>query len=300
MISVGEILMHLKEGGYVFQCDDDPARIVVGFCQLSNLKSHSIAWAKSKKDIEKAVFTGVEDILLVTKETSIALPKGTHLLICSQPKAIFFSIIETFFSKKAPATISKCACIETNRIGKSVSIGHFSYINKEVVIADDVTIGQHVSIECPAYIGTGTNIASGVVIGTDGYGYYEDVQGIQHKVPHMGGVQIGAFVDIGANTCIDRGTIGDTVIEDFVKIDNLCHIAHNVHIGKHAMVIALSLLGGSSTLHESAYIAPGVMVMNQLTIGKNSLIGMGSVVTKDVPANRVVIGVPAKVIRKND
>jgi len=82
-----------------------------------------------------------------------------------------------------------------------------------------------------------------------------------------------------------------------VKIDNLCHIAHNVVIKENCNVIALSMLAGSVILEKNAYIAPGALVKNQLTIGENSLVGLGAVVIKNVEANKVVAGVPAKVIK---
>lgn len=148
-------------------------------------------------------------------------------------------------------------------------------------------------------IGCNTIIHSGVVIGTDGFGYFDNEDGLHEKVEHFGGVSIGDNVEIGANTCIDRGTLDDTYIGNNVKIDNLCHIAHNVTIEENSMVIALSMLGGSSTLKKNVYIAPGVMVMNQVTIGERSLAGMGAVVIKDVQNNKVVIGVPAKELREN-
>ena len=118
------------------------------------------------------------------------------------------------------------------------------------------------------------------------------------KVPHWW-CKIGKNVEIGANTCIDRGTIDDTIIGNNVKIDNLCHIAHNVRLEDNVLVIALSLLGGSCIIKKDAYIAPCAAVMNQITIGENSLIGMGAVVTKNVEPNKVVAGVPAKVLRNN-
>lgn len=167
-------------------------------------------------------------------------------------------------------------------------------------IGDNVVIKNNVSIEGKVIIGNNTIIHSGVVIGTDGFGYYQNEEGKNIKVPHYGGVVIGEYVEIGANTCIDRGTLDDTVIGNYVKIDNLCHIGHNCVIEDNSSIVALSMLGGSAEISKNSYIAPGVMIKNQLKIGENSLIGMGAVVTKDVEKNKVVAGVPAKVIRENE
>lgn len=195
--------------------------------------------------------------------------------------------------------MSPNSVVETNSIGKNVYIGHNCYIGKDVVIGDNVVIKNNVSIEGKVIIGNNAIIHSGVVIGSDGYGYYQDKEGRNIKVPHFGGVIIGENVEIGANTCIDRGTLDNTVIGNNVKIDNLCHIAHNVVIKDNCSVIALSMLGGSVVLEKDSYIAPGAIIKNQLKIGEKSLVGLGAVVIKDVEKNKVVAGVPAKVIKEN-
>ena len=112
-------------------------------------------------------------------------------------------------------------------------------------------------------------------------------------VRHFGGVSIGDEVMIGANTCIARGTIDDTSIGNGSKIDTLCHIAHNVTIGKNVTLIAGSIIYGSVTLGDNSYIATGI-VKNQHKIEKNAFVGMGSVVVKDVPDGATVYGVPAR------
>jgi UDP-3-O-[3-hydroxymyristoyl] glucosamine N-acyltransferase len=203
-----------------------------------------------------------------------------------------------FKSEQYNSFISPNSVIETIDFGKNVYIGHNCYIDKNVSIGDNVVIKNNVTIEGKVKIGNNTTIFSGVVIGSDGFGYYQDNNGINTKVSHYGGVIIGDNVEIGANTCIDRGTLDDTIIENNVKIDNLCHIAHNVIIRENSLVIALSMLGGSSVLERNSYVAPGVMVMNQLTVGENSLVGMGAVVIKNVEKNKIVAGVPAKVIKE--
>ena len=298
-VSAAEILAYLRQMGYDATLTGDGDATISGYCELDKLKQDCMTWAVSRERAANACLDSAHGLLLVTGEELDAPKERVNQLICAHPKAAFFSAVKRFFVPARASSISPRAAIETAHIGRNVSVGAFSYICAEASIADDVTIGNNVSIECPTVIGRGSVIGSGVVIGTDGYGYYEDMNGLQQRVPHTGGVRIGEDVEIGANTCIDRGTIGDTVIEDGVKIDNLCHIAHNVHIGRSAMVIALSMLAGSSHIGERAYIAPGAMIMNQKTVGENSLVGMGAVVVGDVPEGKVVAGVPAKVLRDN-
>ena len=184
----------------------------------------------------------------------------------------------------------------TDKLGQNINIGPGCYIDSENEIGDDVYIHSNVTIEGFCRIGNRTEIFSGTVIGADGFGYYRE-DGIPQKVPHFKGVIIGEDVEIGANTCIDRGCLGDTVIGDHVKIDNLCHIGHNVQIENNSLIVAGSILCGSVHLKNGAYIAPGAIVKNRMEVGSGSLVGMGAVVTKNVEHGKVVTGIPAHVMR---
>lgn len=273
---------------------------VDGFCSLEHLKDNCLVWIKNCDAFDLNMFSSNSGLLFIGNKMVEEIPDGMCFIACSESKAAFFSVIEQFFTQKKKAMISDKSIIETNHIGSNVSVGHFSFLCSDVIVGDNVTIGNNVSIECPCTIGSDTIIGSGTIIGNDGYGYYIDENDHPKKVPHTGGVSIGCHVDIGANVCIDRGTIDNTTIGDYAKIDNLCHIAHNVSIGENAMVIALTLLGGSSRIAKNAYIAPGVMIMNQKRVGENSLVGMGAVVINDVPSDVVVAGVPAKILKRKE
>lgn len=270
---------------------------IESFCSLGKTKKNAITWIKGGNPTELNRIENAETLLfIVDKQDAHIYGEEHHLILCNNPKEIYFSILREFFVIREEAVIQKDSFIETKRIGKNVSIGHRCYISKDVIIGNNVVIKNNVSIECPTVIGDNTIISSGVVIGTTGFGYYKKSDGMYEGVPHFGGVKIGDNVEIGANTCIDRGTLDDTIIGDNVKIDNLCHIGHNVVIEKNALVIALSLLGGSSKIEENAYIAPGAILKNQIVVGKNTIVGMGAVVTKDVENGQTVAGVPAKPI----
>ncbi len=264
-----------------------------------NIENYSIVWIKDSMKAKKYDLSHFKDVLIVTSSTDELSVIDGNFLISDNSKELFFSILNHFFSEENETNfIGNSSTVETKQIGEGVHIGHNCYISPRVIIKDNVIINNNVVIEGNVVIGSDTIINSGVVIGADGYGYFQNDKGQNIKVPHLGGVIIGNKVEIGANTCIDRGTLGDTVIEDGVKIDNLCHIAHNVHIQKNVNVIALSMIAGSVVLEENSYVAPSASVMNQLTIGKNSIVGLGAVVVKNVDDNVVVAGVPAKTIRK--
>lgn len=142
-------------------------------------------------------------------------------------------------------------------------------------------------------------IGENVVIGTKGFGYERDENGVPQQFPHIGRVIIGDNVEIGDNTIINRGTIGDTVIGDNVKIDGQVFIAHNCKIGDNTMIAACAQLSGHVEVGKNCWIAPNVSIIQKVKIGDNCCIGIGSVVLHDVPANTVVCGNPAKFLRNN-
>ena len=302
-LHITTILNYLKEQGYKYQYFGSEDIYVNGFCSLNNMKPNSITWIKhfARYDIKKI---DKELKLLIVTDTSgnnVDIIEGYNVISCEKPKEVFFSIIKEYFDQtEAKSYISPSSIVETKRIGENVSIGHNCYICKDVTIGNNVIIRNNVVIECKTSIGDNTIINSGVVIGTDGFGYYKIDDGSSIKVPQLGGVRIGNDIEIGANTCIDRGTIDDTIIENGVKINNLCHIAHNVWIKEKSNILAQSIICGSCIIGEEAYIAPGSLIRNQVTIGEKSFVGMGSVVTKDVEPNTVVAGVPARFLRYNE
>jgi len=161
-------------------------------------------------------------------------------------------------------------------IGERTIISPFCYIGPDVEIGDD------------CYVGPGT------VIGSPGFGYDRMSDDSQQYIKHPFGVRIADDVHIGANTCIDRGKHRHTQIGRGTRIDNLCHIAHNVIIGEDCLIIALSMLAGTVVIGDRTHVAPCASVMDHTTVGKGALVGMGAVVVKDVEDGRVVKGVPAR------
>lgn len=182
--------------------------------------------------------------------------------------------------------------IGENKIEQSAKIGASCTISN-CVIGSNVTIYPHCAIH-NANIGNNVNIYSGAQVGTDGFGYERAADGALVKFSHFGGVIINDNVDIGSNTCIDRGSIDDTIIGEGSKIDNLVHIAHNAQIGRNCVIIAQSMIGGSAIIEDNVWISPSSVIRDGVVIGRNSLIGMGAVVIKNIPENEVWLGNPAK------
>ncbi len=131
-------------------------------------------------------------------------------------------------------------------------------------------------------------------IGKDGFGWIRKEDGTLYKMPHKGNVVIEKNVSIGSNVCIDRAVNGSTIIGEGSKLDNLVHVAHGVKIGKNCLIVADSVIGGSTEIGDNCYIGIGAMIKNKLKIGNNVTIGMGAVVIHDVPDNAIMIGNPAR------
>jgi UDP-3-O-[3-hydroxymyristoyl] glucosamine N-acyltransferase len=188
----------------------------------------------------------------------------------------------------ANARVAASAQIDAHAvIGSDCSVG------EEVVIGAGAVLGAHVSIGSGTRLGPRVTVLDGVrlgarcivhpgaVIGADGFGFAPD-RGSWQKIPQVGSVVIGDDVEIGANTTVDRGTIEDTVIEDGVKLDNLVQIAHNVRLGAHTIMAAMSGVAGSTKVGKRCMIGGGVVMINQLTICDDVMFTFRSIVTRSV------------------
>ena len=205
------------------------------------------------------------------------------------------------------ANIHKSSEIGANsRIGPNVTIGANCHIANHViiransVIEHDVTIGDHSIINAQTNIGYGsligknTTIQSGVIIGNEGYGFATDPQGQHHRIPHTGNVIIKDDVHIGSNSCIDRGTYDATIIERGVKIDNLCHIAHNVQIGEDSLITAQCVIAGSSVIGKRVMMSGQTGVLDHKTVPDDTVLVHRAGVSESLPKGGMWAGSPAK------
>jgi UDP-3-O-[3-hydroxymyristoyl] glucosamine N-acyltransferase len=166
-------------------------------------------------------------------------------------------------------------------VGEHAVIGAGAVLGARVSVGRGTRIGARVTLLDGVRIGARCILHPGAVIGADGFGFAPD-HGAWQKIPQLGSVVIGDDVEIGANTTVDRGTIEDTVIEDGVKLDNLVQIAHNVRLGAHTIMAAMSGVAGSTKVGRRCMIGGGVVMINQLTICDDVLFTFRSIVTRSV------------------
>lgn len=222
--------------------------------------------------------------------------EGKTFIVVDDPRLAFLRVVQRFFADKPePGRIHPTAVIDEDAsIAPSAHIGPFVWIGAGCSVGEDSVVHAHVSLYPKTRIGNNVTIHAGTVIGADGYGYQRNERGELEKFPHIGGVVIENGVEIGSNTSIDRGTLGDTILREGSRIDNQVHIAHNVIVGRHAAVIANAMIGGSTTIGDGAWIAPSACVRDGLKIGANAIIGLGALVVKDVADGETVMGAPAR------
>ncbi|HNW25029.1 MAG TPA: UDP-3-O-(3-hydroxymyristoyl)glucosamine N-acyltransferase, partial [Candidatus Cloacimonas sp.] len=165
-------------------------------------------------------------------------------------------------------------------IGKNVTIGKGTKLFANVCIYDDCVIGR----DCILH--------SGVVIGADGFGFML-IEGKQQKIPQVGNVVISDNVEIGANSCIDRATLGSTIIGRGTKIDNLVQVGHNCIIGEHSILCSQVGLAGSTVIGDYVYLAGQVGIADHLQIGNRAMVGAQSGVSGNIPEDGRYFGYPA-------
>ena len=170
---------------------------------------------------------------------------------------------------------------ERTSIGENTVVGPGTVIGPDCIVGDNCRFVANVSIVKNVRIGARGIFHPGVVIGADGFGNAKTADGWV-KVPQLGGVQVGDDVEIGANTTVDCGTSGDTVIEDGVRIDNLCMIAHNVHVGEHSALAALTGIAGSTIIGKRCIFAGASGAIGHLNVCDDVIVAAKTFLTKDV------------------
>ena len=248
------------------------------------------------------------------------LPENKALICVADADLALADALQLFEpdAPKCELGIHPTAVIDpTADIGEGVSVGAGSYIGASVCIGPHVRLYPNVTVMDDSHVGKGTTIWSGTVvrercrigshctihpnvtIGADGFGFRVSPDGKRRvKIPQIGTVTIEDDVEIGANSCIDRGKFSATVIGKGTKIDNLVQIGHNCKIGKSCVISGMTGISGSVTIEDGVTIGGGVGIKDHVTIGRGAILGGRSGVTGDIAPGRTVFGFPADDRRK--
>lgn len=285
-----------------------------GLEQLKNAKPHQMTFIGSIK-YERLWDASKASAAIVNENIRIEPGEGRAFIKVKNADLAMAKLLEEFDPgpPQFDIDIHPTAVIhESATIGKGVKIGANSYVGKNVVLADGVILYPNVSIFDETIVGPQTIIWSGTVIrertqigaqcifhtnvsiGADGFGYRpsEDGRGLV-KIPQIGNVVIGNLVEIGSNSCVDRGKFSSTIIGDGCKIDNLVQIGHNSVMGRFCIMAGHSGLAGSVTLGDGVMIGGSASIKDHTVIESGAVVGAGSGVMNDVAAGKTVLGYPA-------
>lgn len=286
---------------------------VEGADELENATAGQIALAANRKYLSSLAETKAS-VVIIGNALKDSVPAGVSALIASDPHGVFADLLAYLYPQNTRALLKR-TCLDTDAptledgvtqganavIGAGAEIGADTIIGPNAVIGAGVTIGRgaiigaNASVQC-AHLGDNVVVHSGARIGTEGFGWLNLGQ-TNRKIPQLGRVIIQDGVEIGANATIDRGALGDTVIGEGTKIDNLVQIGHNCRIGRYCLIAATTGLSGSTVLEDGVLLGGGVGTSGHMSIGAGSVVHGRAAVTKDWPAGSKLAGAPAQDIR---
>jgi len=251
--------------------------------------------------------------VFVARDADVPLPPHMAAVRVDDPRRALARVLPALYPERVPApgvhptavlgrgaevapsaTVGPYAVIgDGSRVGERARVGAHTVIGRECTIGDDAVLHAQVTLYDGARVGDRSVIHSGARIGADGFGYVWDGSG-HRKVPQVGGCRIEADVEVGCNTTIDRGSIGDTVVGQGTKIDNLVMIGHNCRIGRHVILISQVGISGSTRVGDGAVLAGQAGVGGHLEIGAGARVAGQAGVTGNVAAGEIVSGYPAR------
>ena len=266
---------------------------------VSEADENALVWISPRKKNADEVISSTKARIIICPlniEPREKLLKEKLFLKVENPKLVIIRVLEKLYAPKIKFEVHPSSVIHSEaQIHKNVYIGPFTYVGK-AVIEEGTIIHGHCHVFDNIKIGKNVSINAGSIIGSEGFGYEVNENNEYEKFTHIGGVEIHDNVDIGANTCVVRGALANTIIAEGTKTDNLVHIGHNAIIGKHCIITANNMVGGSVRIEDHSWLGPSSSTLNQLTLSKNSYAGLASVITQNLPSNAIWVGNPARPI----
>lgn len=279
---------------------------------LDQADAHTLSFLASGRYL--TAFKGSRAGAVLLKAEHAAEPGGPAVrIIVPEPHKAIHLVAERLYPQEehTPGIHPTAVLGAGTTVGRDVSIGPYAVLGRRVVlgdrvvigagtvVGDDVTIGadgvldSHVTVYSGCTLGARVLLKSGAVVGGPGFGYTEGHQG-HSRLLHVGGVILEDDVELGSNTCVDRGSLGDTIIGQGTKIDNLVQVAHNVRIGARCLVAGQAGFAGSARAGQGVMVGGGAMIGGHTVVGDGARIGGGSGVTTVVPKGEAWSGLPAR------
>lgn len=279
---------------------------------LKNAQAGALAYAEQR----------YLDAVPATDASCVLVPSGDFpgktVIVVDQPRVAFANVAEWLLPREQPfegvhatAIVADTAVLADDvaigawtviehgaRVGSGTVVFPGCYVGRNCEIGRDCTVYPQVVIYPDVALGDRVVVHAGVVLGADGFGFVFDGSR-QVKVPQVGRLEIGSDVEVGANSCIDRGALDDTLVNNGVKIDNLCQIAHNVRIGTHAIISSQTGIAGSSRIGDHAMLGGQVGVADYCRIDDHAIVGAqcGVPSRKRIPRGQVFWGTPARPLK---
>lgn len=290
---------------------------VSGGAPLETAGSADLAFVGTRRAAEQADRSAAGCLIVPMEWPS---PSGRTVIRAADPRGAFARALNRFY----PTAELKPGVHATAIVGRDVTLGALAYIGPNAVVGDGARIGVATSIGAGCYvgkrvslgegcilhpnvtvyenvdIGRGSILHSGCVIGADGFGFVME-NGRWHKFPQVGRVEIGDFVEIGANSCVDRAALGVTSIGEGTKLDNMVHVGHNCRIGRHVVVAAQTGFSGGVVVEDYAVIGGQVGIGDKARIGERATLGSGCgiLTSKIVAPGSTVWGTPARPLKQH-
>lgn len=294
------------------QVEGDGSVVLSGGATLESAGPEDLVFVESRAAIAEMRATAAGCLLIRTDGEA---PTGKTVIRVKQPRNAFAKAMRALLPDMRPsagihatAMVAKSAVVgegasigpyvvleEGVRVGAGAIVEAGSYVGRDSIIGEGCRIYANVTIYAGVEIGARTILHSGCVIGADGFGFLLE-NGRYEKFPQIGGVKIGADVELGANSCVDRGALGDTVIDDGAKIDNLVHIGHNCRIGKHVVMAAQCGLSGGVRMDDYVTAGGQAGLGEKAHIGAQAVLGgqCGVLPNKTVEGGKAYWGTPAR------
>lgn len=291
--------------------EGDPAMSVTGLASVEDAGPTDMAFLAAKR-YARYVGASRAGAFLVSEELEPRVQDRARVVVGDAHRALVLLLRHLHPEPPFRPGVHPTAVLgESVRLGDGVSVGPYAVLEDGVEVGDGSRVGAHVVVGtgcrlgrgCTLHpqvvlypdtiLGDGVIIHSGTVLGADGFGYTW-FDGAHQRIPHAGRVVVGDDVEIGANSAVDRGSIGDTVVERGVKVDNLVQIAHNVRVGEGSLLAGMVGLAGSARLGKGVWMGGQSGVINHLQVGDGARIAVATKVFRDVPPGETVSGHPAR------